>query len=369
MYLLAMLLLLSSSAGGTPDVPESEEPVRIGVVGLTHGHVGWILGREDRGDVQVVGIAEPDRALARRYAAEYGFSMDLVYESVEEMLDSVSPVAITDFRDVASHLATVEAAAPRGIHVMVEKPLHFSLEAALRMKELADSAGIHVLTNYETTWYPSTTRAGEVVDEGTLGSIRKVVVHDGHQGPAEIGVGPEFLTWLTDPERNGGGAIVDFGCYGADLITWLMNGARPTSVTAVTQTIKPSLYPLVDDEATIILTYPDAQRIIQASWNWPYSRKDMEIYGTDGYFIAENARDVRFGREGSAETEPITLDPQPDAFQDPFAYLAAVVRGNVEPAQSLSSLEVNLVVAEILDAARRSAREGKTVTLPEQRPW
>src|SRR5690606_21962889 len=114
------------------------------------------------------------------------------------MLDAVTPAAVTDFRDVASHLETVEAAASRGVHVMVEKPLHFSLDAALRMKQLADSAGIHVLTNFETTWYPGTARAGELAKSGQLGALRKVVVHDGHQGPAEIGVGPEFLAWLTD---------------------------------------------------------------------------------------------------------------------------------------------------------------------------
>ena len=67
---------------------------------------------------------------------------------------------------------------------------------------------------------------------------------------------PEFLAWLNDPKLNGGGALYDFGCYGADLMTWLMDGQRPISVTATTQQIKPDIYPRVDDEATIILTYP-----------------------------------------------------------------------------------------------------------------
>jgi predicted dehydrogenase len=65
------------------------------------------------------------------------------------------------------------------------------------------------------------------IDEGGFGAIRKVVVHDGHSGPVEIGCNAEFVAWLTDPVRNGGGAVVDFGCYGANLITWLMGGAEP----------------------------------------------------------------------------------------------------------------------------------------------
>jgi hypothetical protein len=51
----------------------------------------------------------------------------------------------------------------------------------------------------------------------------------------------------------------------------------PLTVTAVTQQIKPEIYPRVDDEATIILTYLHAQGILQASWNWPFDRKDMEV--------------------------------------------------------------------------------------------
>ena len=53
------------------------------------------------------------------------------------------------------------------------------------------------------------------------------MVHDGHQGPKEIGVPPEFLNWLTDPAQNGAGALYDFGCYGVDLMTWLMHGETP----------------------------------------------------------------------------------------------------------------------------------------------
>ena len=188
----------------------------------------------------------------------------------------------------------VEACAPRRIHVMVEKPLAVSLEHAEKMAALARANNIHLLTNYETTWYASTYAAYRMaVAEGALGPIRKVVVHDGHFGPVEIGCGAEFLAWLTDPVLNGGGAVIDFGCYGANLITWLMGGAEPLTVTAVLQTLKPEVYPRVDDDATVILTYPHAQGLIQGSWNWPVGRKDMEIYGASGYLVAVDDRTLR----------------------------------------------------------------------------
>ena len=112
-------------------------------------------------------------------------------------------------------------------------------------------------------------------------------------GPKAINVQPEFLAWLSDPVKNGGGALFDFGCYGANLMTWLMDNQRPLAVTAVTQQFQPDVYPRVDDEATILLEYPKAQGIIQASWNWPFNRKDLEVYGEHGSAIATGGNGLR----------------------------------------------------------------------------
>ncbi|MCX6048772.1 MAG: Gfo/Idh/MocA family oxidoreductase, partial [Chloroflexi bacterium] len=229
---------------------------------------------------------------------------------------------------IYDHLQVVEASAPRQIHVMVEKPVAVNLTHAEQIATLARTHGIHLLTNFETTWYASTYEAYRLaVAEATLGPIRKVVVHDGHFGPQEIGCNAEFLAWLTDPVLNGSGAVVDFGCYGANLITWLMGGAEPLTVTAVLQTLKPEIYPNGDDEATIILTYPQAQCIIQGSWNWPLGRKDIEIYGTHGYLVAVDALHMRLRLRGEANETAHTLPPAPEQIRDPFNYLAAVVRG------------------------------------------
>ncbi|MGD0006342.1 MAG: Gfo/Idh/MocA family oxidoreductase [Anaerolineaceae bacterium] len=258
-------------------------PVRIAIAGMSHGHVAWILRNWQRKDLDIAGFWEPDHALAQRYAGQYKFPLEWVYSDLEAMLEAVKPEAVCAFGSIYDHLRVVEACAPRQIHVMVEKPLAVSLEHAEKMAALARAHGIHLITNYETSWYASTYAAYRMaVKEGALGPIRKVVAHDGHFGPVEIGCSTEFLAWLTDPVLNGGGAVIDFGSYGANLITWLMGGAEPLTVTAVLQTLKPEVYPRVDDDATVILTYPHAQGIIQGSWNWPVGRKDMEIYGQSG---------------------------------------------------------------------------------------
>ena len=350
----------------TPTVNAQDEPLRVGVVGLTHTHVHWILGREDRGDIEIVGIVEPNRELAQRYSDQHGYSMNIVYDTIEEMFEATSPTAVTAFGTIYEHLEVVQKSAPLGIHVMVEKPLAVSLDHAIQMKALAEQHNIHLLTNYETTWYPSNHEVKNLLDDGKIGPIRKVVVHDGHKGPAEIGINSEFLDWLTDPTQNGAGALTDFGCYGANLITWLNGGIRPISVFALAQTIKPDIYPYVDDEATILLEYPDAQGIIQASWNWPIARKDMELYGKTGYAHADNSRLIRY--RFSEETGEIkeSLNALSRPYDDPFSYFAAIIKGEIdEEEMSLSSLENNMIVMEILDAAMESVRTGQKVYLDD----
>lgn len=350
-----------------PTTTQPHPPVRMAIAGMSHGHVNWILRTLQRENLQIVGFWEPDRALAERYAAQYHFPTELIYADLDAMLDAVKPEAVCAFGPIYDHLRVVEACAPRKIHVMVEKPLAVNGEHAAQMAALARTHGIHLLTNFETTWYASTYEAYRLaVTEGTLGPIRKVMVHDGHFGPQEIGCNAEFLAWLTDPVRNGGGAVVDFGCYGANLITWLMGGAEPLTVTAVLQTLKPDIYPNVDDEATIILTYPQAQCIIQGSWNWPVGRKDMEIYGADGYLVAVDALNMRLRTRGEAAETTLTLPPAPDHIRDPFNYLAAVVRGAESVTLgNLWSLENAVTTVKILDAARQSAREGRTIRLTQ----
>jgi predicted dehydrogenase len=141
-----------------------------------------------------------------------------------------------------------------------------------------------------------------------------------------------------------------------------MKGERPVSVTAVTQQIKPDIYPKVDDDATIIVQYPKTQAILQASWNWPFSRKDMEVYGKTGYILADNRSEMRVRLQSEETAHLEILDERPAPYDDPFAHLAAVIRGKITMQDyDLSTLENNMLVVEILEAAKQSAKTGKTV--------
>jgi predicted dehydrogenase len=342
---------------------QEKPPLRLVIAGLVHGHVsGFLRGAQGRTDVQIVGVFDPDATLLRSYGDRYKIPETARSTDLAALMERVHPDAIAAFTNTRDHPVVVEQAARRHIHVMMEKPLAVSNADAQRIRRAADAGAIQVLVNYETTWYPSHGAMWTLLKERkAAGEIRKMVAMDGHNGPKAINVQPEFLDWLSDPVRNGGGALFDFGCYGANLMTWMMDNQRPLAVTAITQHFQPEVYPRVDDEATILLEYPRAQGIIQASWNWPVSRKDFEVYGDHGLAIATGGAGLRIALPKEPE-HAVTPDPRPLDERDSISHLIAVVRGSRKP-NALSSLANNLIATEILDAARVSARTRQRVTL------
>ena len=181
---LALLFLLMP-APANPQTAAAVEPLRLGMAGLVHGHASGFLTRYlKRTDIQLVGIAEPDAAVASKYQQRFGLDPSRLFATVEQMLDQARPQAVVVFTDTFDHLRVVEACAARGIPVMMEKPLAVSMEHARAIERAARKANIPVMVNYETTWYPSNRAAWTLIKEQkAIGDIRKIVVHDGHAGP------------------------------------------------------------------------------------------------------------------------------------------------------------------------------------------
>jgi glucose-fructose oxidoreductase len=357
---LYLLIALFTAGAAAP----AQTPVRVAIVGLEHGHVaGFLPQLPKHPEVQLVGISDPDASLRQRYAEQFHLDSKIFFPTEEAMINATHPQAVLVYTSIAGHRPAIEVAARYHIAVMVEKPLTISLDDALAIRKASRENDVPVLVNYETTWYASNKAAHDELEAGKLGPLRKLVVHDGHKGPEEIGVQPEFLKILSDPKLNGAGALYDFGCYGVDLATWLQHGETPLTVTAVTQQLKPEKYPNVDDEGTIILAYPHAQAIIQGSWNWPFDRKDMEVYGATGSLMtikSDKVLERTQGEKVATEREATPLAPPEDGSLD---YLVAVLNGTLKPQGDLTSLDTNVIVMQILDAARTSAKTGRTVKL------
>src|SRR5450631_1271673 len=363
-FALSVLSFLLSISVGTSFVFSQESPLRVAIVGLEHGHVsGFLTKFPTQHEVQLVGIVDDDQALSHRYAQEFHLDSSMFFPQLDAMIAARHPQALLVYTSIGKHRQVIEAAAKHGLSDMVEKPLTMSFDDALAIRKAAREHHIQVLVNYETTWYASNKAVYDEVAKGGVGDLRRIVVHDGHEGPKEIGVPPEFLSWLTDPAQNGAGALYDFGCYGVDLMTWMMHGEAPLTVTAVVNHDKPEIYRNVDDDATIVLAYPHAQEVIQGSWNWPFGRKDMEVYGSTGYAITVGADKLRLRHEHDNDERLVTATGLSSPDSDSLTYLAAVLSGKIQSKGDLSALDTNVVVMQILDAARESARTGRTVRL------
>jgi predicted dehydrogenase len=235
---------------------------------------------------------------------------------------------------------------------------------AREMERLANQAGIKLMVNYWNAWVAPSRELFRRVRSGDVGPIWKMIVQYGHEGPKEIGVSEYFANWLYDPVKNGGGAIVDFGCYGAEWAVWLKG--RPTRVYATSLKLKTEQHNRVDDDATLVLSYPDATVIVEASWDWPYGMEDVQVFGAkasllaghDDLFYRSNKTPDSRGLEG----EPLKLDSLPHERSNPVAYFLNCIRQN-KPVEDPVSARLNVEVVEILSAARESILSGQAQEL------
>jgi predicted dehydrogenase len=338
----------------------AQEKLRIVVAGLSHDHVNNILNHNKNGKAIIIGIAEADELLCKRMKQTYQLPDSIFYLDLRTALRKQHPDLVMVYNAPTEHLKDIEICMPLHIPVMVEKPLCFSYAEAIKIAALSKQYKTKVFTNFVSNWYTSFEELlKRVMENNELGGLQKMVMHGGHRGPVEIGCSKDFLGWLTDPVKNGGGAITDFGCYGACIMTHLMEGKTPKSVFAITRHLKPAVYPKVDDDATIVLEYEHTTGIVEASWSWPYTIMDVEAYGKDKFLKAIDPANLESKTEKESKMETISDPP----YKNELEYLTAVLKNGAPDNNKLLSLERNLVVVKILDAARRSAKEGKKIVL------
>jgi len=257
-----------------------QDKLYIILAGLTHDHVNRILNKNKTGELVIDGIVEDDKELCDKKKAEWQLPDSLFFSNLNRALKKTHPDLVIVFTAPSKHLAIIENCLSLHIPVMVEKPLCYAYAAAKRIAMLSKKFDTKVYTNFPSQWYKSFN--GLLSKATETGTISKMIMRGGHSGPIEIGCSREFANWLTDSLKNGGGALIDFGCYGALIMTELMQGKAPIAV-----------YPKVDDAATIVLEYPNATGVIEASWNWPYTIMDAELYGSKGYLHASEFNDSK----------------------------------------------------------------------------
>jgi predicted dehydrogenase len=342
----------------------SESRTRIAIVGLDHDHVwGLLKNLEAEPDAELVAIAEPQPELVKEAKSRVQSSVKF-YSAYVPMLDEVKPDAVLVTTSNDRHLEILRECAKRHIHYSVEKPLATNAADAREMEKLAKQVEIKLMVNYWNAWVAPSHELFHRVRDGQVGPVQKIIVQYGHAGPKEIGVSEYFANWLYDPVKNGGGAIMDFGCYGAEWALWLKG--RPKRVQAIAQKLKVSQHNKVDDDATILLEYPDATVIIEASWDWPHSMGQVQVFGPKGSLLATPStlfyRPTEDRGRSGVEGEPVALSAPQGATSNPVAYFVDCIRHD-KPIEEPLSAQLNVQVLEILDAARESVRTGRAQEL------
>jgi predicted dehydrogenase len=335
---------------------------RIAILGLVHSHAwGHLRNMAKNTTIDVVAISDPNADMRELAAKEMpGVAM---YDDYRKMLSEKKPQAVWSFVENDRHLEITQACAERGIHVLFEKPMAATHEQAKQMMDLARKHKIQLMVNYQMAWWPTNYAAHHYATNGDIGKIWRVRAIIGHGGPAPTSAedvrGQRFWTWLND-EKRGGGALIDFTCYGAVWLRWYLG--MPSSIYAVTTHTRPGVYN-TNTSAAVLATFPEnGVGLIEGSWDLPRSFQDVEIFGNKGsVFATSRGVEAYVGRE----KKDVPVTPLDETRRDPIAYFVGSIRSE-KPVEGMVSPEFNLDVMKIVDAIRTSAGSGKPVVLQQK---
>jgi predicted dehydrogenase len=353
----SILVLCLAAAASLAPLPAQET---IALVGLRHSHTwGHLEHLVKASSAKLVAISETDPELVAE--AKKLTSPDVRYfTDYKEMLDQVKPTMVWAFVENNRHHEVVEACGPRKIHVIFEKPLAATHAQALLIRKLARQHGIQVLTNFSPAFTPAYYAIKAKLDTGDIGTPWRMRVTTGHGGVfPKSGRSRIFHEWLIDPVKNGAGALMDFGCYNALYSLYFLG--RPQSVYAYALHLRPNDFPQVEDGVTMVLQYKSAVAILEQSWDLPPGSGGFEISSYQGAIRMDGGRiEFRKGREAATT---LNAPPLPPERSDPITYMVHCVRNN-RPVEGMVSLDYTVQVNEIIDAAKKSIRKGRPVSLP-----
>ena len=229
---------------------------------------------------------------------------DRIYPNYEEMILQESRLPAGERMDFVSivtpnhaHFAPAMMALEHGFHVVIDKPITFTLEEAKLLKKKTEETGLSLLLTHTYAGYPMVKQAREMVKAGELGKIRKIIVEypQGWLSKLSEKDGNPQAAWRTDPARSGkSGCMGDIGTHAAHLAEYI-SGLKITQLCADLSIVVDGR--ALDDDGNVLLKFDN---------------------GSNGVLIAsqiaageENALRIRvYGEKGGlewAQQEPNTL--------------------------------------------------------------
>lgn len=350
------------------------------VVGITfdHMHMGDLLRQvHDHPGAEIVGICDADPARMASAIANFAVSPDRVFTDIAACM-ATRPDLVILCPATAEHARHVEAVAPYGAAILVEKPFAASLADADRMIAAAAGGGCRMAVNWPLAWYPSHNTAKRLVDDGLIGPLREVHFYDGNRGPLfhradKVPVTREQVArekpgawWYK--AASGGGSLLDYLGYGATLGTWFMDGRAPIEVTAVTD--RPEGLE-VDEHAITILRYATGLSRMETRWGtftdpWitqPQPKCGFVLVGSDGTIASGDYDDhVTVQTRAQPVATPVPNDPITAPHRAPVEHMLHCLATGA-PFHGPLDLAIARTGQRIVDTAAASAKAGRTLPL------
>jgi len=336
--------------------------LRIGVIGLSHDHVWdnlpFAIGHDE---LEVVAFADVDESL--RSKARNLLQCES-YTDPQDLLDQAELDGVYLFGSNSESAFWGVEAINRGLPILIEKPLAARRDEADRLVAAAHNHQVPIVVNWPFAWWPQLQHGLRMAQDGAIGDIWQVKYRAAHAGPKELGCSDHFCKWLFDPELNGGGALIDYCCYGCLLARTIMG--MPSRVTGIVGRYQ-KMGITVEDNAMVVMEYSRGMATAEGSWTQigKLTAYTTAFYGTTGTILVEprHTGKLLLADDRSPNGREIEVPESPVATQNSANQFVHCVRTGERP-QPLCDSDFALDVQHMLSAAQESASLGQSVSLP-----
>ena len=369
-------------------LPESEvimeKQFKVVIIGFAHMHindVGAHFAEHPRVDLCACADTVPampelrDAPYTRGWNLEFAkkkFGIKNVYKDYIEMLEKERPQLAIITSENARHAEIVEECAKRGVGACIEKPMASSLSHAMRMMRASETYNTTLIVNWPSVWNPELHLMKKFSDEGRIGKLIEFKGRSNHTGPLGPGAEHKGVTDKAEPmsgiERantwwhqadQGGGAMLDYCCYGCMLSYWFFE--KPAISAFGMRGNFASQWSNAEDNAAMIVRYPDSYATVEANWT---TYNDLiphgpMLFGTEGAMTTDVKDGVGVVKILEPSGNVVYEKPGhlPEKLRDIASAFVCYMDG--EPLNIMLQPEFNLHSMAILDAGLRSADSGK----------
>lgn len=337
----------------------------FGVIGcgvITPWHIYGILHTKG---AKLVAISDMVEERAKKLAQENKVNW---YKDYHQMLEREDINVVNICTPSGTHGEIAIEAAKAGKHIIVEKPMEITLEKCDEMISACRKANVKLATIFQSRFLPSVKKIKKAIDEGKFGRlVLGDMYNKWYRSQEYYDSGKWRGTWKLD----GGGALMNQGIHGVDLLQYIMGPVD--SLYAYTKTLARKIE--VEDTAVAVINFKSgALGVIEATTSvYPGFSRKLEIHGEKGTVIIEDEDIIRWEFEGEeSETKKIASEKKVGTAAKPTAMgkeghkvqieeMVKAIRENREP---LVNGEEGRKAVEIISAIYKSSRTGKPVKFP-----